>query len=121
MENEKGQSFAKRFSLAMRVLFNKEFANRVRKAIDRPETPTVVQPQIAVPIAPSKLERSLPSALFTFAALQREGRFIDFLQQDVAGFSDEEVGTAARVVHGGCRKVLQQYLSIEPVLKDAEG
>ncbi|MFL5322050.1 MAG: DUF2760 domain-containing protein, partial [Myxococcaceae bacterium] len=28
---------------------------------------------------------------------------------------------AARVVHEGCRKVLKQYLTLEPVLKDSEG
>jgi hypothetical protein len=53
--------------------------------------------------------------------LQREGRLIDFLQEDVAGFSDEQVGAAARVVHDGCRKVVRQYLALEPVLKDSEG
>jgi hypothetical protein len=46
---------------------------------------------------------------------------VDFLQQDVASFSDEEVGAAARVVHGGCRKVLQQYFDLEPAAKEAEG
>ena len=53
--------------------------------------------------------------------LQREGRLIDFLQEDVAAFSDADIGAAARVVHGGCRKALAQCLTLEPVLKDAEG
>jgi hypothetical protein len=53
--------------------------------------------------------------------LQREGRLIDFLQEDVASFSDAEIGAAARVVHAGSRKVLSQYLTLEPVLKDSEG
>jgi hypothetical protein len=55
------------------------------------------------------------------AALQREGRLIDFLEQDVAGFSDEEVGAAARVVHTGCRKALQQGLDFGPAMTGAEG
>lgn len=53
--------------------------------------------------------------------LQREGRLIDFLQEDISGFSDADIGAAARVVHTGSRKVVQQYLSLEPVLKDTEG
>lgn len=61
------------------------------------------------------------SGLLILSMLQREGRFIDFLQEDVAAFSDAEVGGAARVVHEGCRKVLRQYLTLEPVLKDGEG
>ncbi len=53
--------------------------------------------------------------------LQREGRLIDFLQEDVAAFPDADVGAAARIVHEGCRKVLRQYLTLEPVLPQSEG
>jgi hypothetical protein len=53
--------------------------------------------------------------------LQQEGRLIDFLQQEVASFSDEEVGAAARVVHGGCRKALGRLAAVQPVLKQEEG
>jgi hypothetical protein len=66
-------------------------------------------------------ERLHASGLFLLAMLQREGRLIDFLQEDVAAFSDAEIGAAVRVVHAGCRKVLEQNLALEPVLRDAEG
>jgi hypothetical protein len=59
--------------------------------------------------------------LFVLSVLQQDGRLIDFLQQDVTGFSDEEVGTAARVVHGGCRKALQRLVAVERVMKEEEG
>ncbi|MCA9791785.1 MAG: DUF2760 domain-containing protein [Candidatus Eremiobacteraeota bacterium] len=55
------------------------------------------------------------------AALQREGRFIDFLQEDLAGFQDAQIGAVARDVHGGCRKALDQYLTIKPVMAESEG
>ena len=55
------------------------------------------------------------------ALLQREGRLIDFLQEDLASFSDADIGAAARVVHTGCRKALSQCLTFEPVLKESEG
>ena len=61
------------------------------------------------------------ASLFLLSMLQREGRFVDFVLEDVAGYSDEQVGAAARVVHDGCRKVVKQYLSIEPVLAQEEG
>jgi len=71
--------------------------------------------------APKQLENPHASGLFLLSMLQREGRFVDFVQEDVAGFSDEQVGAAARVVHDGCRKVVKQYLAIEPVLAQEEG
>lgn len=72
------------------------------------------------PAAPPP-EREHASALQFLAMLQREGRLVDFLQEDVAAFPDEDVGAAARIVHEGCRKVLRQYLALEPVLPQNEG
>jgi hypothetical protein len=59
-------------------------------------------------------------ALALLALLQREGRLIDFLREPLDGFSDADIGAAARDVHRGCRKVLDQHLSIEPVMPGAE-
>jgi hypothetical protein len=53
--------------------------------------------------------------------LQRDGRLLDFLQEDITSFSDADIGAAARVVHTGCKKVLGQYLALAPVVKDSEG
>ncbi len=55
------------------------------------------------------------------ARLQERGRFVDFLMQDVQTFSDEQVGRAARVVHQGCRTVLQELCTLTPVANDPEG
>jgi Domain of unknown function (DUF2760) len=55
------------------------------------------------------------------ALLQRDGRFVDFIEQDVTGFTDEEVGAAARVVHEGCRKVLHRVTSVSSVRPENEG
>lgn len=60
-------------------------------------------------------------ALQLLAVLQREGRFVDFLEEDLAAFPDAAVGAAARAVHDGCRKALADLLGLEPVLKDPEG
>jgi hypothetical protein len=78
-------------------------------------------PKAELPAPAAPVGEPQAPALFLLSMLQREGRLIDFLQEDVAGFSDEQVGAAARVVHDGCRKVVRQYLALEPVLKDSEG
>ena len=83
----------------------------------------LVQQEAEPKAAPKALppERVHASGLFVLATLQQDGRLIDFLQQDVTAFSDEEVGAAARVVHGGCRKALQSLVSVAPVMREAEG
>ena len=52
---------------------------------------------------------------------QRDGRFVDFLQQDITSFGDAEVGAAARVVHEGCRRVLHSHAKISHVRTESEG
>jgi hypothetical protein len=108
-------SFFARLGLAFRVLGNASLAAKVAAA----EAPVA----IAKPIAPAAAspEKTHASGLAVLGLLQREGRLVDFLQEDVAAFSDAEIGAAARVVHAGSRKVLAQYLTLEPVLKDSEG
>ncbi|HXP61010.1 MAG TPA: DUF2760 domain-containing protein [Dongiaceae bacterium] len=109
-QNQSSISFFGRIALAFRVLFDSELARRAA-SLSAPERPA--------PAAPP--ERVHASGLLVLNAFQREGRLIDFLQQDVAAFSDEEVGAAARVVHGGCRRVLQQYFELQPATPEAEG
>lgn len=71
--------------------------------------------------AETKPEQVHASGLFLLSMLQREGRLIDFVQEDIAKYSDSEVGAAARIVHEGCRRVVREHLQIEPVLPDTEG
>lgn len=61
------------------------------------------------------------SALQLLALLQKEGRLVDFLEEEVAQYSDAEIGAAVRVVHEGCRKVLREHFTIEPVVPGSEG
>ena len=107
------------FVFFFRILFRPSFAQQV---LPYRRTPTAL-PADASPAAPAKpeAEKAHASGLFLLSMLQREGRFIDFLQEDIASFSDAQVGAAARVVHQGCRKVVREYLSLEPVIRDPEG
>ena len=60
-------------------------------------------------------------ALQLLGLLQREARFVDFIEEDVVRFSDADIGAAARLVHDGCRRVLREHFSIQPVRDEAEG
>jgi hypothetical protein len=105
-------SFFARLGLAFRVLGDAALAGKVAAL----EAPAPVEKPVEAPP-----EKTHAAGLAMLGLLQREGRFVDFLQEDVASFSDAEIGAAARVVHAGSRKVLAQYLTLEPVLKDSEG
>ena len=56
-----------------------------------------------------------------FALLQEKGRFVDFLMEDLASYEDAEIGAAARVVHEGCKQVLQEHFKIHPISVAEEG
>jgi len=118
MGDEVNPGFFARLGLAFKILGDAELARKVSDLTNRPApiAPKAPEPPKAVPA-----EKTHASGLFVLSVLQQDGRLIDFLQQDVAGFSDEEVGGAARVVHGGCRKALERLIVVAPVLKDAEG
>jgi len=55
------------------------------------------------------------------ALLQRDGRLIDFLQEDIAGAADMQIAAAIRDLHPKCRETLQKHLTLEPVIKGEEG
>jgi hypothetical protein len=59
-------------------------------------------------------------ALALLALFQREGRLVDFLREDLTGHADESIGAAARDVHRGCKKVLEQNFGFEPVMPGEE-
>jgi hypothetical protein len=56
-----------------------------------------------------------------FALLQEKGRLVDFLMEDLASYEDAEIGAAARVVHEGCKQVLQEHFKIHPISVAEEG
>lgn len=73
-------------------------------------------PHLPVAAEPAREE----AALVLLSLLQREGRLVDFVEQDIDGFADDEIGAAARVLHAGCRKALRHHATIEPVRPEEE-
>ncbi|MGZ3439286.1 MAG: DUF2760 domain-containing protein [Polyangia bacterium] len=60
------------------------------------------------------------AAVQLLAILQREGRLLDFLQEDVDAYSDAQIGAAVRDIHRGCKKALAEHMPLEPVLREKE-
>jgi hypothetical protein len=99
-------------------------------------TPVKVEPEIKIvekivevekivqapPPEPIILKEATPdAALQLLGLLQKEARFIDFIQEDIAAYSDADVGIAARVVHEGCSKVVKEHFTLDTVRKETEG
>ena len=129
-------SFLGRISLAVGTFFSilgdGEFAARVqrlRSGAPATAAPVATPAPVAAPAptpapqpaAPTLKQASPDAALQLLGLLQRDARFIDFVEEDVAGYSDADIGAAARVVHGGCRTVLREHFTIRPVREEAEG
>jgi hypothetical protein len=110
---------------SFRILFDGRFAAKVALLRDGDVGPEST-PSVALPIPlrePSK-EAALAStnaALQLLSLLQREGRFVDFVQQELASFSDADIGAAARVVHEGCRRAIRAHARVVSVRSEAEG
>ena len=108
--------------LPFKVLFDGRAAARIERVL-QPAPPAPAKVELAKkaeePKKPAEADAS--QALHLLAVLQRDGRFVDFLQEDVAVATDDQVGAAARIVHEGCRKALSQYFTLAPIRKEEEG
>jgi hypothetical protein len=78
-----------------------------------------VEAKPAAPKQPPKQARS--EAITLLAALQREARFVDFIKEPLEGYSDAQIGAAARDVHRDCGKVLDRLFSIRAIDSQEEG
>jgi hypothetical protein len=81
------------------------------------------RPEIALrPAQPHPpADRADAEVVQLLAILQEKGRLVDFLMDDINGYNDAQVGAAARVVHTGCKAVLQEHFSVGPIRTEPEG
>ncbi len=111
---------------------------RQQMAANEPETKVVekiveVEKVVEVPVEkivevpgpapePVVLKEATPeAALQLLGMLQKEARFIDFINEDVSQYGDADVGVAARVVHEGCKKVIDEHFSLTTIRQETEG
>jgi hypothetical protein len=116
--------FFARLGLGFRLLFDGALAARLSASANEaprlPESPGA-ENEVAPPSVATAEPPSLDAALQLLGLLQREGRLVDFLQQDISAFPDADVGAAARVVHEGCRRALRSHANVVSVRAEAEG
>ena len=84
-----------------------------------PEVRPVAPPERMKPAEPSVSAEA--GAVQMLAILQRQGRLIDFLQEDLSLYDDAQIGAAVRTIHEGCRQALAEHVKVEPIYNEAEG
>ena len=114
----------KRISYGLRCFFSILLHGEIPQsiALEMVKTPSVVAAtaQTAEPRAEEKPLESFDRAVQMLALLQRDGRLIDFLREDVAPYPDAQLGAAVRSVHESSRQVLERYVKLEPVIASDE-
>jgi hypothetical protein len=73
----------------------------------------------AKPAAPSRTPAD--GALQILTILQRDSRLVDFLMEDIASYSDDQVGAAVRELHDQCRDSIARHVTLQPVIDGVEG
>lgn len=90
-----------------RTLRDQQFADKVK-----PLLVTVIEPP--KPVKPSG------APLRMLMILQREGRLLDFLMEDISGAADAQVGFGVREMHRKCQDAIKKAIDLEPVLPGNE-
>lgn len=118
--------FGKRISYATRCFFSvlsrgevpEEIASVVAPGTTPPVPETPALPAERVEVEPA--EDSTDRAVQLLALLQRDGRLVDFLSEEIAPYQDAQIGAAVRELHANCRKALEQYVTLEPIYAEEE-
>ncbi|MBA4020029.1 MAG: DUF2760 domain-containing protein [Pirellula sp.] len=85
------------------------------------KTAALPAPVVSPKPAPPKAQPSRSDALSLLSALQREARLVDFLKEKLDGYSDAQIGAAARDVHRDSGTVLERMFALRPLTEAAEG
>ena len=122
--------FGKRISYAFRSFFRILIDGEIPPDVLRELVGAAAHPasgiaSVAAAVASAQSDakpaaESFDRAVQMLALLQRDGRLVDFLSENVAQYPDAQLGAAVRVIHQSCRQVLDRYVKLEPVISSEE-
>lgn len=115
-----------RILLAFKSFFALLFQGRLSDSLlselglSRRAAASTPSPKAAAP-APAVTVKTSDGALQFLAILQRDSRLLDFLMEDIASYSDDQIGAAVRELHDQCRDAVSRYVTLQPVIDGVEG
>ena len=107
-----------RLGLAFRCFFRVLGGKPLPRTLPAELLPRLEPERLALPAAPTLEQQA--QAIQLLGLLQKEGRLLDFLQEEIESYEDAQIGAAVRTIHRDCRKVLEEYVGIGPVLEGRE-
>lgn len=112
-------AFSTRVAYAFRCFFALLLHGELPQDIARTFGPQSATPQ-SKPEIEKPAEQPPDRAVQMLALLQRDGRLVDFLTEDVSPYPDSQLGAAVRTIHTSCRQVLDRYLKLESIIASEE-
>jgi hypothetical protein len=122
--------FWERVAIAFRcffsILLHGDLPSDIAQKQVQPAGPPSPMPTAAQASASRPKETERPAseafdrAVQMLALLQRDGRLIDILAENISPYPDAQLGAAVRTIHEACHKVLEHYVKLEPILNSEE-
>lgn len=112
------------FKAFFKILGNRAFAEAVQQVAEGRKSPISAAPStppVQLPPSPRPPRAFRSDAINLLAVLQREGRLIDFLKEDLSAYNDAQIGAAVRDVHRDCAAAVERLFGLRPVRNDPEG
>lgn len=107
------------FKAFFRIFGDADFSKAVEQTLAGKRLSVAPAPEAVV--EPPKPAPGRSDALNLLSALQREARFLDFIQEPISEYTDAQVGAAVRDIHRDCASVIQRMFAPEPVVSQEEG
>jgi hypothetical protein len=104
-----------------KLLFNAEFSRQVQQLTEGELTPSESSKLLPTATEKASHQSRRSDAITLLATLQREARFVDIVSEPLDGYSDAQIGAAARDVLRDSGKVLNRLFSLRPVVDAEEG
>jgi hypothetical protein len=114
------------FRCFFNILFHGQLSDAARSSLGlsgRAASPATsaksAAPAAAAVATPSA--KTSDGALQILSIMQRDSRLLDFLMEDLASYSDDQIGAAVRELHDQCRDSVSRYITLQPVIDGVEG
>jgi len=109
-----GSSFKSFFSILFSGVLPEDVAREfgyVKASAQKPAPVAAPVPQL----------KPSDGAVQILGILQRDGRLVDFLMEDLSGATDDQIGAAVRSLQEQCRDSIKRYVRLSPVIDGVEG